>query len=73
MCLAVPGIVESLEGELPAMIGNVRFGPLLKKINMSFLPEVEIGDYILAHVGVAISVLDEQDAINLLKTYGAYE
>ena len=63
MCLAVPGKIESVEGEDPLLrIGKVNFGGIVKQINLAYVPEASIGDYVLVHVGFAISVVEEEEA-----------
>lgn len=64
MCLAIPGKIESIENQLDDVfrIGKVAFGEIKKDINLSMLPEANIGDYVMVHVGVAISVVDEEEA-----------
>jgi hydrogenase expression/formation protein HypC len=63
MCLAVPGQVESIGGATPeTRTGRVNFGGVVKQINLAFVPEAEVGDYVLAHVGFAISRIDEAQA-----------
>lgn len=68
MCLAIPGKVESIEErsvlEREAM---VRFGSILKKVNLAFVPEANVGDYVLVHVGVAISRIDEEEAAQVFQ------
>lgn len=64
MCLAVPGRIESIENEDDPVMrrGKVNFGGIRKDINLAYVPEAQVGDYILAHVGFAISVIDENEA-----------
>ena len=62
MCLAIPGRILSAEGVEFARTGRVDFGGIVKEINLAYVPEAEIGDYVLVHVGFAISVLDETEA-----------
>lgn len=63
MCLAVPGLVLSLAGDdLLTRVGRVDFGGIVKEINLAYTPEAEIGDYVLVHVGFAITVIDEAEA-----------
>jgi hydrogenase expression/formation protein HypC len=63
MCLAVPGQVESICGATPeTRTGRVNFGGIVKVINLAFVPEAVVGDYVLAHVGFAISRIDEAQA-----------
>lgn len=64
MCLAIPGKIESIENQLDETfrIGKVSFGEIKKNINLSMVPEAQIGSYVMVHVGVAISVVDEDEA-----------
>ncbi|MBL7052218.1 MAG: HypC/HybG/HupF family hydrogenase formation chaperone [Candidatus Marinimicrobia bacterium] len=68
MCLAVPGkILEIKEtGELTRS-GKVSFGGIVKEINLAYTPEANIGDYVIVHVGFAISTLNEDEAKQTLK------
>ncbi len=62
MCLAVPGQIIEISADLsPFRVGKVDFGGLIKEINLSFVPDAKIGDYVITHAGVAIqSILPEQ-------------
>ena len=63
MCLAVPGRILSVEGDDPVLrCGRVDFSGIVKRINLAYVPEAKIGDYILVHVGFAISTVDEEEA-----------
>ncbi|SHK32695.1 HypC/HybG/HupF family hydrogenase formation chaperone [Rhodothermus profundi] len=63
MCLAVPGkIVAILDNEPLTRRGKVDFGGIQKEINLTFVPEAREGDYVMVHVGIAISVVDEAEA-----------
>jgi hydrogenase expression/formation protein HypC len=63
MCLAVPGKVLSITGDEPlARTGQVSFGGIVKEVNLAYTPEAGIGDYVIVHVGFAISTLDESEA-----------
>lgn len=68
MCLAIPGKIESIKNEQDAVFrtGMVSFDSIIKEINLSMVPEADINDYVLVHVGVAINKIDEQEAIKLL-------
>ena len=67
MCLAVPGRIESITGEGPLdRTGKLNFGGIIKEVNLSCVPEADIGDYVLVHVGFAISKIDESEAEQLL-------
>ena len=68
MCLAVPGKIESIDAADPIFrSGKVNFGGILKRINLAYVPEAKIGDYVLVHVGFAISTIDEQEAHETLE------
>ena len=63
MCLAVPGKIESIDGDDPVFRrGRVNFGGIVKQISLAYVPEAKIGDYVLVHVGFAISIIDEAEA-----------
>ena len=67
MCLAIPGKVLTITDEARfARVGIVDFGGVRKEINLSCVPEAQPGDYILAHVGLAISLIDEVEAQRVL-------
>ncbi len=64
MCLAIPGRVENISTETDDVFRSARvsFGGVTKEVNMAMVPEAQAGDYVLVHVGVAISVVDEDEA-----------
>jgi hydrogenase expression/formation protein HypC len=63
MCLAVPGKVLSITDATSLMrLGTVSFGGIVKEVSLAYVPEAQVGDYVLVHVGFAISRLDEQEA-----------
>ena len=62
MCLAIPGKVETVDGVDIGRTGQVRFGGVLKRVNLAFVPEAQVGDYVLVHVGVALERIDESEA-----------
>lgn len=64
MCLGVPGLVMDIvrDEALGLAQGKVRFGGIVKDVNLSYTPEVKVGDYVVVHVGFAISRLDEEEA-----------
>jgi hydrogenase expression/formation protein HypC len=63
MCLAVPGKVLNIEGNDPVLrSGEVSFGGIVKRVNLAYVPEAKVGDYVLVHVGFAISTVDEEEA-----------
>ena len=68
MCLAVPGRILSVAGEDPLMrVGRVDFGGIVKEINLAFVPEARIDDYVLVHVGFALTVIDESEAVQVFE------
>ena len=68
MCLAVPGRVVSIDQADPEMImAKVDFSGIVKDVCVQWLPEVKEGDYILAHVGMALNIVDEKDAMETLE------
>ncbi len=63
MCLAVPGRIESISSDDPLWrTGRVNFGGIIKEVHLAYVPEANVGDYVIVHVGFAISTLDEQEA-----------
>ena len=63
MCLAVPGKILSVDGTDPILrTGRVSFGGIVKQINLAYVPEAKVDDYVLVHVGFAISTIDEEEA-----------
>ncbi|MFN3840799.1 MAG: HypC/HybG/HupF family hydrogenase formation chaperone [Cyclobacteriaceae bacterium] len=64
MCLAIPGRLEQITNQLDETFrfGKVSFGGIMKEVNLSMVPEANVGDYVLVHVGVAIGIADEEEA-----------
>ena len=63
MCLAIPGKVVSISGDDPlTRMGRVDFGGIIKEACLAYVPEVKIGDYVIVHVGFALSKVDEDEA-----------
>lgn len=69
MCLGIPGKVIEVRrfDGLDIVEGRVDFGGVVRDVNLSFTPEVEQGQYVLVHVGFAISVIDEEEAAATLE------
>jgi len=68
MCLAVPGKVLSIEGAEPILrTGKVQFGGIVKEVHLAYLPEAKVGDYVIVHVGFAISIVDEKEATRVFE------
>jgi hydrogenase expression/formation protein HypC len=63
MCLAVPGKLLSIEGEDPAFrLGRVDFCGVKRSVNLAFTPDAQPGDFLLVHVGFALTRVDEEEA-----------
>jgi len=76
MCLAIPGKILTEEDLGFARTGRVQFGGIVRQVRLDFCPEAVAGDYVLVHVGFAISKIDEQEAhrtYQLLEELGALE
>lgn len=72
MCLAVPGRIISINGEEQLMrTGKVSFGGVIKEVSLAYVPEAEVNNYVIVHVGFAISIVSHREAeltINYLKS-----
>lgn len=62
MCLAVPGKLLEVNGEDLARAGRVSFGGIVREVSLACLPEVQPGEYVLVHAGMAIGSIDEAEA-----------
>ena len=62
MCLAIPGKVVETYREHDVFMGKVDFGGVAKKVCLDHVPDVQVGKYVLVHVGFALSVVDEDEA-----------
>ena len=63
MCLAIPGKITSVTGDdTLARAGVVDFGGIQKVVNLAYVPEAKVGDYVIVHVGFALSVVEESEA-----------
>lgn len=67
MCLAIPGKIVEMSGDDPiTRMGRVDYGGIVKEACLAYVPEARVGDYVIVHVGFAISVLDEEEAAKTL-------
>jgi hydrogenase expression/formation protein HypC len=73
MCLAVPGKVIEIYQANGARMGKVDFGGVVREACLDFLPEIEVGEYTIVHVGFGISRLDEEEARRTLELLEAIE
>jgi hydrogenase expression/formation protein HypC len=63
MCLGVPGRVLEIEADTSGMpMARVDFGGIVKEVCLAYAPEARVGDYVIVHVGFAISIVDEEEA-----------
>lgn len=69
MCLAIPGRIKSIEEHKEGYMrmGKVELGGIVKEINLQLVPDAKENDYVLVHVGVAISIVDEEEAKSSLE------
>jgi hydrogenase expression/formation protein HypC len=74
MCLGVPGKVLEIEpNSLGMTMGKVSFGGIAKEVCLAYVPEAEVGDYIIVHAGFAISRLDEAEAMEVFELLNQME
>jgi hydrogenase expression/formation protein HypC len=71
MCLAVPGKVLETEERNGSRTARVQFGGIVRQAYLDFVPEAAVGDYVLVHVGFAISKVDAEEAARTLETLQA--
>jgi len=69
MCLAIPGLVVSLEERDGTQMADVDFGGVRKDVCLEYIPDVQVGEYVVVHVGFAIQRLDEQSARDTLANF----
>ncbi len=67
MCLAIPGKIRSLHDHLGVPMARVEFGGITRDACLSYIPDACIGDYVLVHVGFAITKIDEEEAARTYK------
>lgn len=76
MCLAVPGKILELAEQNGVAMARLDYGGITREACMAYLPEAKVGDYVLVHVGFAITQVDEEEAartLALLKELGEFE
>jgi hydrogenase expression/formation protein HypC len=76
MCLAIPGKVVSIEEANGLRCARIQFGGIVRQASLDFVPEAQVGDYVMVHVGYAISRVDAAEAertYQLLEEMGALE
>ncbi len=63
MCLAIPGKILNIEGDDPILrTGKVSFGGIARTVNLAYTPEAKVGDFVIVHVGFALSIVDKDEA-----------
>ena len=64
MCLAIPGMIKTIEHRFDGLVrmAKVQFGGITKEASLEMVPDAKEGDYVLVHVGVAISIVNEEEA-----------
>jgi hydrogenase expression/formation protein HypC len=67
MCLGIPGKVTEIRDEAGLAMGRVDFGGVRKDACLAYLPDIQLGDYVIVHVGFAISRVDEEEALKTLE------
>ncbi len=69
MCLAIPGKIKSIEHRFDGKVrfAKVQFGGIVKEASLEMVPTAKAGDYVLVHVGVAISIVDEEEAMKTFR------
>ena len=73
MCLAIPGKIISTEGQALTRTGAIEFGAVMREASLAFVPEANEGDYVIVHAGVAISILNEEEAQRTFSILGELE
>lgn len=72
MCLAVPGRVEKILEANGVLMGKVNFGGIVKDVCLAYVPDIQVGEYTIVHVGFALQRIDEQSAQETLKLFDEY-
>ena len=67
MCLGIPGKITNIYKRNDFQMGKIDFGGVIKEVCLAYVPEAKVGDYALIHVGFAISLMDEDEAMETLK------
>jgi hydrogenase expression/formation protein HypC len=67
MCLAVPGKILEIDEANPMRMAKVDFGGIVRDVSLAYVPDTQVGDYVIVHAGFAISQLDEEEALETFK------
>jgi hydrogenase expression/formation protein HypC len=68
MCLGIPGEIVELKEDNGLTVGKVRFGGITRDVCLSCIPDAAVGEYVLVHVGFAISKVDREEAMRAYET-----
>jgi hydrogenase expression/formation protein HypC len=66
MCLAVPGKITEIYQTNGLLMGKIDFGGVVREVCLTYVPEAKIGDYTIIHVGFALNLIDEAEALETL-------
>lgn len=69
MCLGIPGKVIEITGDDVTRMGKVDFDGIVKEVSLAYVPDIQLGDYAIVHVGFAIKQLDEESAHETLELF----
>ena len=67
MCLGIPGRIVEVDDNPLMRMGKVDFGGVTREVCLAYVPEAQVGDYVIVHVGFAISRIDEEEAKETLR------
>ena len=67
MCLAIPGKILEISTSSQPTMGKVSFGGIVKDICLDWVPDVKVGQYVIVHVGFALSTMDEEEAMETIR------
>jgi hydrogenase expression/formation protein HypC len=68
MCLGIPGEIVSIDADGPLRMGKVRFGGIIRDVCLDTIPDTTVGEFVLVHVGFAISKVDREEAAKAYRT-----
>lgn len=69
MCLAIPGMVVEIWDDQGTPMGRVEHGSVTKDVSLAYVPDLEVGDYTIVHMGLALKRLDEKPALETLEIF----
>ncbi len=68
MCLGVPGkVIDAYNDPLGIAMGRISFSGIVKEVCLAYTPDAQVGEYVIVHAGFAISVVDEQEAMEVFR------